>query len=59
MRVILLSGRDGGQAAGGLTRGDIELRVPSDSTARIQECHLVLIHCMCDLIDTYLLGQES
>jgi D-sedoheptulose 7-phosphate isomerase len=59
MRVILLSGRDGGQAASGLTRGDIELRVPSDSTARIQECHLVLIHCLCDLIDTYLLGQES
>lgn len=57
LRVILLSGRDGGQAGRLLIDGDIELRVPSWSTARIQELHLVLIHCLCDLIDRQLLGQ--
>jgi D-sedoheptulose 7-phosphate isomerase len=57
LRVILLSGRDGGQAGRLLIDGDVELRVPSWSTARIQELHLVLIHCLCDLIDRQLLGQ--
>ena len=59
MRVILMSGKDGGQAATCLQEGDIELRVPSFSTARVQESHLTLIHCLCDLIDSHLLGQES
>ena len=58
MTVILLSGRDGGPAAASLRTPDLELRVPSDSTARIQESHLVIIHCLCDLIDHQLLGQE-
>ena len=39
-----------------LQEEDIELRVPADSTARIQEVHLLVIHCLCDLIDTTLLG---
>lgn len=56
MQVIALSGRDGGQMAGLLAAGDIEIRVPSDRTARIQEVHLVAIHCLCDLIDEYLFG---
>ena len=59
MRVILASGKDGGPAASSLVDGDIELRVPSSSTARIQESHLTIIHCLCDLIDCHLLGQES
>ena len=59
MRIILLSGKDGGQAAVGLEERDLELRVPSFSTARVQETHLTLIHCLCDLIDSHLLGQES
>lgn len=59
MTVILLSGKDGGQAALALEEGDIELRVSSTSTARIQEVHLTLIHCLCDLIDSHLLGQEA
>ena len=58
MSVILLSGKDGGPAAASLQAGDIELRVPSSSTARIQESHLLIIHCLCDLIDHQLLGQE-
>jgi len=56
MQVVALSGRDGGQMAGLLSAGDIEIRVPSDRTARIQEVHLVAIHCLCDLIDEYLFG---
>ncbi len=59
MRVILVSGRDGGQAGKSLTDDDIELRVPSSSTARIQESHLIIIHCLCDLIDCHLLGQDG
>ena len=59
MRVILASGKDGGQAGKSMNDGDIELRVPSLSTARIQESHLIIIHCLCDLIDGHLLGQEA
>jgi len=57
--VVLISGRDGGQAAQMLVEGDAELRVPSRSTARIQEVHLMITHCLCDLIDRVLLGQET
>ena len=51
MRVVALSGRDGGPLAGALAEGDIELRVPHDRTARIQEVHLLVIHCLCGLLD--------
>ena len=51
MTVILLGGRDGGRAADLLHPGDVEIRVPSQSTARIQEVHLLIIHCLCSLID--------
>ena len=56
MRVVALSGRDGGRMAELLTDDDVEIRVPAARTARIQEVHLVVIHCLCDLIDTSLLG---
>ena len=56
MIVVALSGNDGGRLATLLTGDDIELRVPSETTARIQEVHLLAIHCMCDLIDQQLLG---
>jgi len=56
MTVVALSGRQGGDLAGLLTGGDVEIRVPADSTARIQEVHLLVIHCLCDLIDHNLLG---
>lgn len=49
--VIALTGRDGGDMAKLLSGDDIEIRVPSDVTARIQEVHLLCIHCFCDLID--------
>ncbi len=56
VNVIALTGRDGGVLANHLGPNDIEIRVPSDSTARIQEVHLVVIHCLCDVIDQRLFG---
>ena len=55
LRIVALTGRDGGAIAGLLADGDIEIRVPAERTARIQEVHLLVIHCLCDLIDAELL----
>ena len=55
LRGVALTGRDGGAIAGLLADGDIEIRVPADRTCRIQEVHLLIIHCLCDLIDAELL----
>jgi D-sedoheptulose 7-phosphate isomerase len=54
LRVLALSGRAGGAMAGLLADSDVEIRVPADSTARIQETHLLVIHCLCDLVDREL-----
>lgn len=51
LRVVALTGRDGGRIGQALGAGDIELRVPSERTARVQEVHLLIIHCLCLLID--------
>jgi D-sedoheptulose 7-phosphate isomerase len=59
MIVIALTGREGGQIAHLMQEQDVEIRVPSWSTARIQEVHLMIIHSLCDLIDRQLLGQEA
>lgn len=59
MSVIALTGRDGGKIAKILNEDDIEIRVPSESTARIQEVHLLTIHCFCDQIDDVLFPKES
>lgn len=59
MRVVALTGRDGGTMATALSDGDVEIRVPAQVTARIQETHLLVIHCLCDLIDLHLFGQEA
>lgn len=59
MVVVALTGRDGGQVAKILNDNDIEVRVPSESTARIQEVHLLTIHCLCDQIDNLLFPEES
>ena len=55
LRVVALTGRDGGVIAGALRPDDIEIRVPAERTCRIQEVHLVIIHALCDLIDAELL----
>lgn len=59
MHVIALTGKDGGMMAQRMRDGDVEIRVPSDSTARTQEVHLLVIHCLCDLIDGQLFGGET
>lgn len=59
LRVVALTGRDGGELAQLLRPDDVEVRVPSDSTARIQEVHLLCLHCLCDLIDRQLLGLDD
>jgi D-sedoheptulose 7-phosphate isomerase len=56
MRVVALTGRNGGKMAPALRAGDVEIRVPAERTARIQEVHLVVIHCLCDGIDQGLFG---
>ncbi|RMF95540.1 MAG: phosphoheptose isomerase [Gammaproteobacteria bacterium] len=57
--VVALTGRDGGAIAHLLEDGDVEIRVPDERTARIQEVHLVVIHCLCDGIDQALFGGRA
>ena len=59
MQVLALSGRDGGKLSGLLADTDVEICVPVNSTARIQEVHLLVIHCLCDLIDQHFASQEK
>lgn len=59
MLIIALTGKDGGEMAGLLSANDVEIRVPSPSTARIQEVHLLIIHTLCDLIDNRLFGGDN
>ena len=59
MPVVALTGRGGGQIGEMLNDDDIHLCVPADRTARIQETHLLVIHCLCDGIDALLLGVEQ
>jgi D-sedoheptulose 7-phosphate isomerase len=59
MRVIAMTGKGGGQIAELMAPGDVNLCVPHSRTARIQEVHLLMIHCLCDAIDATLLGDES
>lgn len=54
MTIIALTGKDGGEMAGLLGANDIEIRVPSNRTARIQEVHLLVIHNLCEVIDDSL-----
>jgi D-sedoheptulose 7-phosphate isomerase len=58
MRVVALTGRDGGEIGTLLAANDVHLCVPHRVTARIQEVHLLALHCLCDGIDTLLLGTE-
>lgn len=53
MRVIAMTGKDGGQLAKYLSRFDVEVRAPADTTARIQEIHLLVIHALCKTLDAH------
>jgi DnaA initiator-associating protein len=59
MLIITCTGKDGGEMAGLIGENDVEIRVPSNSTARIQEVHLLVIHSLCDLIDNQLFGENE
>jgi D-sedoheptulose 7-phosphate isomerase len=59
MTVVALTGRGGGRIAEVLRDRDVHLCVPHAVTARIQETHILLIHCLCDAIDCALLGEEN
>ncbi|XOV80666.1 MAG: phosphoheptose isomerase [Aestuariibacter sp.] len=54
MTIVALTGKDGGEMAGLLSGNDVEIRVPSSRTARIQEVHLLVIHNLCEVIDDSL-----
>lgn len=59
MRIVALTGKGGGAIAGLLTDADVHICVPHDRTARIQEVHLLIIHCLCDGIDVALFGGDA
>jgi D-sedoheptulose 7-phosphate isomerase len=59
MRIVALTGKGGGAMAKQLTEADVHICVPHDRTARIQEVHLLTIHCLCDGIDVALFGGDA
>ena len=59
VHVVALTGKGGGEIAGLLRDTDVHICAPSERTARIQEIHLLTIHCLCDGIDCLLLGVEE
>src|SRR5690606_5457704 len=59
LMVVALTGRDGGELAELLHEGDVEIRVPAQSVARINEAHLLILHSLCDLIDIQIFGEDE
>jgi len=59
MTVIALTGRKGGRIREMLTETDVHICVPHERTARIQEVHLLVLHCLCDAVDLQLLGEQE
>ena len=59
MSVVALTGRSGGNMVEVLQASDIHVCVPAQSTARIQEVHLLTLHCLCDAVDLQLLGEQE
>jgi len=59
MTVIALTGRGGGKLAALLSDTDVHICVPHERTARIQEVHILAIHCLCDAVDLQLLGEQD
>ena len=59
MRIVALTGKGGGRIGELLGPDDVHICVPHSTTTRIQEAHLLAIHCLCDAIDSSLLGDES
>jgi len=59
MVVVGLSGRNGGKMTSALRETDVHICVPHERTARIQEVHLLTLHCICDAVDHQLLGEQE
>ena len=59
MTVIALTGRKGGKMGERLSETDVHICVPHERTARIQEVHLLVLHCLCDAVDLQLLGEQE
>jgi D-sedoheptulose 7-phosphate isomerase len=59
MTVVALTGKGGGKMSQALRETDVHICVPHDRTARIQEVHLLAIHCICDGVDAQLLGDTE
>jgi D-sedoheptulose 7-phosphate isomerase len=59
MTVVALTGRGGGKIGAMLRETDVHICVPHDRTARIQEVHLLVLHCLCDGVDAQLLGEQE
>ena len=59
MTVVALTGKGGGKIGALLRETDVHICVPHDRTARIQEVHLLTLHCICDGVDTQLLGEQE
>ena len=59
MSVVALTGRGGGQMGHLMRETDVHICVPHERTARVQEVHLLVLHCICDGVDTQLLGEQE
>ena len=59
MTVIALTGRGGGKMRERLGETDVHICVPHERTARIQEVHILVLHCLCDAVDLQLLGEQE
>lgn len=59
LKVVILTGRDGGDMPDLLEPDDVEIRVPAQSVARIHEVHLLVLHSLCDLIDIQIFGEDE
>ena len=57
--VVALTGRNGGKLRERLTETDVHICVPHERTARIQEVHILALHCLCDAVDLQLLGEQE
>lgn len=58
MQIIGMTGRNGGRIAELIQKGDVLLNIESDVTARVQEVHLLTLHCLCDAIDNLMFGEK-
>ena len=57
MHVVGMTGRNGGKIASLMQAGDVLLNVDAQVTTRIQEVHLLMLHCLCDAIDNLMFGE--